>query len=80
MTKTDPILRCVDDTGAEGEYYALDRSKWREVRKVQGKDKGKPYTVPDNGVIKFPSFCVGKRLRIFVEDINDNSTDPEIPE
>lgn len=79
MTKSDPVLRCVDDTGAKGEFYALDRGNWREIRKVQPKaEKGKPFTVPTNGIFRFPSFCKGKQVRIFIEvedadSISENS-------
>jgi hypothetical protein len=72
MTKTDPILRCVDDSGAEGEYYALDRAKWREVRKVQKEDKGKPFVIPPSGNIRLPSFTIGKQVRIFAEVSDDD--------
>jgi hypothetical protein len=75
MTKTDTVLRCVDDSGAEGEFYALDRAKWREVRRVHGKDKGKPYTVPENCIIKLPVAYKNKQLRIFVEIMGDGDGD-----
>lgn len=77
MTKSDTVLTCVDDSGAVGEFYALDRKMWKELRKVQGKDKGKPYTVPNTGaqkgIIRLPSFCTGKQIRIFVE-VDDDTT------
>lgn len=67
MTKTDKILRCVDDTGAEGELYALDRDKWRELRKVQGDEKGKPYVIPPTGQIRFPLVFKNLEIRVFVK-------------
>lgn len=85
MTKADTILRCVDDSGAVGEYHALDKQKWREVRKVQGDEKGKPYTVPDKGahkgIIRLPAYCIGKQIRIFVEAEDDtDSVSEEVSE
>lgn len=67
MTKTDKILRCVDDTGAEGELYALDRGKWRELRKVQGAEKGKPFTISETGWVKLPKVFKNHEIRIFVK-------------
>lgn len=67
MTKSDPILRCVDDSGATGEFYALDRKTWREIRKSQGENKGKPFEVPESGIIRLPCWAAHKKLRIFVE-------------
>jgi hypothetical protein len=71
MTKTDPILTCTDDSGAKGEFYALDRSIWRELRRVQGKDKGKPYIIPENGIIRLPKQFKKQKIRIFVEIIEE---------
>ena len=76
---TNNLLRCVDDSGAEGELYALDRGKWRELRRTQGKDKGKPYSISENQILKLPSFCIGKKIRIFVEE-TDDSSNTKIPE
>lgn len=67
MTKIDKILRCIDDTGAEGELYALDRDKWRELRKVQGDEKGKPYIIPKTGLIRFPTIFKNCEIRVFVK-------------
>lgn len=67
MTKTDKILRCVDDTGADGELYALDRDKWRELRKVQGNEKGKPFTISETGWVKLPKVFKNHELRIYVK-------------
>lgn len=69
MTKTDQTIECIDNTGAKGEYHLLDKSEWREIRKVQGKDAGKPYIVPKNGKITLPSFCINREVRIYVEVI-----------
>ena len=72
------MLRCVDDSGANKELYALDRSAWREVRRIQGKNKGKPYVLPENCVIRLPAIYKNRQLRIFVEneeDVDGNYTD-----
>jgi hypothetical protein len=77
MTKTDPVIRCTDDTGAEGEYYLLDRKIWKEARKVQGKEKGKPYTILENGTVILSRIYAGKGVRIFIkeDDEDGNSED-----
>ncbi len=67
MTKTDKTVQCIDNTGAKGEYHLLDKGEWREIRKIQGETKGKPYIVPKTGIIRLPSMCIGKELRVYVE-------------
>lgn len=69
MTKTDPDLQVIDNTEEDvsGEAHILFCDQWKEVRKVQGKEKGKAYTVPDNGIIKLSKQYIGKKIRIFVE-------------
>ena len=71
MSQNDPILECIDNTGAKGEYTALAKDNWREVRKVEGASKGKPFVVPESGNIRLPKFCRGKQIRIFVEVVED---------
>jgi hypothetical protein len=67
MTKTDPIIICLDDTGAEGEYTALDRKVWRELRKVQGIDKGKPLMIQENGRLQLGREFSGYEVRVFIK-------------
>lgn len=75
MTKTDKVVRCIDDTGAEGEYTMLDRGKWKELRKVQGADKGKPYSVQENGTIIISRLYAGKEVRIFIKEEEKGDTE-----
>lgn len=69
MTITDPDVQIINNTDedASGEAHVLFCNKWKEVRKVQGKDKGKAYVVPDNKIITLSKEYVGKKIRIFVE-------------
>jgi len=69
MTITDPDIQIINNTDedASGEAHVLFCNKWKEVRKVQGKDKGKPYEVPENKIITLSKEYIGKKVRIFVE-------------
>jgi hypothetical protein len=74
MTKTDPIIICLDDTGAEGEYTSLDRKVWRELRKVQGIDKGKPLMIQENGRLQLGREFSGYEVRVFVKRLSGGIT------
>ena len=69
MTKTDPTIQIIDNTQEDvrDEAHILFCNKWKEVRKVQGKEKGMAYEVPDTGKIALSKQYIGKKVRIFVE-------------
>lgn len=69
MTKTNPDIQIINNTeeDASGEAHVLFCSKWKEVRKVQGKDMGKPFVVPENRNITLSKEYIGKKVRVFVE-------------
>jgi len=69
MTRTNPDLQIIDNTDedASGEAHVLFCSKWKEVRKVQGKEKGKPFAVPESRNITLSTEYIGRKIRVFVE-------------
>lgn len=65
--KLNSNVRCVDDSGAEGEFYLLDRSFWKEVRRVQGEERGQPFIVQKNGIIKLSRDFEGLEVRVYIK-------------
>jgi hypothetical protein len=75
MSKKTKDLICLDDSGAKNEFYALSKGGWIELRRTQGEDKGKPYTVSDSLQvnIRFSKEDVGKQLRVYIEKVEDDN-------
>lgn len=71
MAKTDKSIQSIDNRNENfsDEAHILFCNKWKEMRKVQGEEKGKAYEVPEQGIvsIRFNKMYIGKKLRIFVE-------------
>lgn len=51
------------------EYLLLNKKIWKDVRKSQGEDKGKPYVVTESCLIRFPMICKNKRVKIYVKKL-----------
>jgi len=50
--------------------YKLSKGHWRDIRKSQTTDRGKPFTVIKDkigGIIWMPVICRNKRVRIYIE-------------
>lgn len=69
MKRKDKTLTCTDESGTKFEFYALDKTGWREYRRSTGKEKGEPYIIPNDGFvgIRFPKGSEGSEIRIFIE-------------
>lgn len=51
------------------EYLLLNKKIWKDVRKSQGEDKGKPYFVTESCLIRFPMICKNKRVKMYVKKL-----------
>ena len=61
---TENVSKCFS-----GEAIVLFCDFWEEIKRVQGKDAGKPYIVPESGVIsiRFPPEYIGKPVKVFTK-------------
>jgi len=62
-------IQYFNNAGSEGEFYALDKTKWQELRKIKGIEKGKPYNVLNGGLIKISEKYSNMEVRIFVRRV-----------
>jgi len=67
--KLNSNVRCVDDSKAEGEFYLLDRGIWKEARKIKGNERGQPFIVQKNGIIKLSRDFEGLEVRIYIKGV-----------
>lgn len=65
--KLNSNVLCVDDSGAEGEFFLLDRSIWKEARKIKGDERGQPFIVQKNGIIKLSRDFEGLEVRVYIK-------------
>jgi len=49
------------------EYILLNKNTWKDVRKSQGDDKGKPYVVTESCLLRFPIICKNKPVKIYAQ-------------